>query len=205
MITIEQKIEQFKRMVLGHAEHALEEQIAKLDQRDIDALAAIKHELETMAARHIEEHMSLALLERKQLVAKAKLNRTHSLLKAKQQFVDEVTKALEEKARVLAQSEVYRQSLKAELDAFFTSVGPETVVDVTLMTRDVDWFKTTFDTGEKVRCLQSDQDFIGGFIGEVIGKNIRFDHSYKSRIQFSDALSGGRIFELLNQEETDHE
>jgi len=207
MITIEQKIEQFRRMVLGHAQHALEEKVSKLDQSDLLAMETMKQELESLGNKHIEEHVHLALLDRKRQLAQAKLHKTHSLLRVKHQFVESVLEELKVKAREVTLKEGYREIVLNDVQSVTAQLSDEDSLRIFVTAEMMSWqaeFEKLLSRFKKVEILESDQDLIGGVILESSLAGERYDMSYLSRIVHSEALKGGRVFEILNEEVKDH-
>lgn len=203
MITIEQKIEQFRRMVLGHAKHALEEKVAQLDQNDLLAMEQMKKELESLGSKHIDEHVQLALIERKRLLAKAKLQKTHALLKVKDDFVQGIRTELESQAKALTTQPHYLSSLIEDLRRCTEALSPEDDLRVYLESDDLKWsadIEKALSRFSRLTIMASIEPLIGGAVVESVTLGQRYDMSYKSKIAYSDALNGGRVFEILSGE-----
>lgn len=207
MITIEQKIEQFRRMVLGHAQHALEEKVAILDQNDLLMMETIKRDLEKLGNKHIEEHLALAFSERKRQVAKAKLAKIHSLLKIKHEFVETVMEALKDKSKALTLMEGYKELVLKDIMTCTTGLKSDNTLRIYVMAESMAWaeeVKALLERFQEVQVLEAQEDMIGGVIVESATTGERYDMSFLSRIIYSEAFQGGRVFEILYEEAPDH-
>ncbi len=208
MITIEQKVDQFRRMVLGHAQNALEEKVAVLDQSDLVAVENMKRDLEKLGTRHIEEHVKLAMIERKRLLAKAQLNKIHSLLKVKHEFVESVIEEMGSKARIETTQSTYKANLFSSIQAYTDPLLDGDRIRIYLMPESMLWsqeLKSQLSRFKSVEVIEATDDIIGGFILESLEKGERYDLSFRSRIIYSEAVQGGRIFEILNEGVENHE
>jgi vacuolar-type H+-ATPase subunit E/Vma4 len=207
MITIEHKIEQFRRMVLGHAQHALEEKVAILDQSDLLMMETIKRDLEKLGSKHIEEHLNMAFADRKRQLAKAKLGKIHSLLKIKHEFVESVIEALKVKSKELTLLEGYKEAVFNDIRSCTANLDSDNALRLFLMAESMNWANEVtalLNRFRDVEVHEALEDIIGGVIVESETTGERYDMSFLSRIIYSEAFQGGRVFEILNEEASDH-
>ncbi len=206
MITIDSKLEMFRKLVVDKAKLELEEQIKLLDEKDELVLSDYKSTLEEKADRFYKEHEEKAILEKRRLISKARINKNKEVLLARKDLIEQIVEALEEKAVALTKSDHYDGILLSQLNETYEIVKELKGISIELHEKDLKYGDSIVSELKKLgykgttEITKGYDDMIGGYIVIDSNRKYRIDHSFKTVISNHQEKIGGVIYDLLDKE-----
>jgi len=204
LITIEDKIELFRKIVLGKINNEFEEIKNNLeDEKKIENIKIGKEAIHK-SNNYVEKFVGKANKAKERTILEANRNSKERILKIKNQLIDEVYQS------VLARCSVFMNNAKY-LDVFEKLAGD--IIDDTdefnairiyLMRKDFDEklndirkiFSKIF-IGKEINYYISDYDFRGGFILYNEDESIKLNISLESIVSDNRIFIGNEVHKLL--------
>lgn len=199
-VTVEDKIELFRNIIFKDIEEIATEKQHNAVEDFEENKGRLLREVETRKNQIMQEAEKKAEREKQQLIAKTKSRGNHKLLEKKQQFINEVTELLIQKAGSFVSEEGYKEYLMAILKKAVVAFENSGSVQLYFTKRDLETLGEYIDreisSGElKGRCqfTESDRNIIGGFYAEDEKREIQVDYTLRSLIEENCELIGNSI------------
>lgn len=205
-VSVEDKIELFRNIIFKN----IEESAYKKKNKAVEAFEQKKDRLlqETEASKKqiMEEAEEKAEKEKQQLIEKTKSQGYHRLLVKRQQFINEVTGLLMQKAGSFVSEEGYKKYLSANMKKAAVIFQNADSVQFNFTKRDLETLSEFIDreiaSGEmngRCQLKESESDIIGGFYAEDGGREIQVDYTLRSLIEENSELIGSSISRRLDE------
>lgn len=209
-VSVEDKIELFRNIILKEIEQSVSEKKLKTLEGLEQEKSRFVTEAEAKRDHIIEEAVKKADKEKQQLIAKAKSQVYRRMLDKKQQFIIELTEALLQKARSFVAEEEYKGYLSKSLDKAGIIFEDSTSVQLYFTKVDLETFgefiSTSISGGKlKGKCLlkETEQSIIGGFYAEDGKEEMQVDYTLKSLIEENQEMIGNYIYRRFDEVQTD--
>ena len=107
MITIEEKLNVFTKLVLGHVQVEYEEKYNEINRQNNAIIEEHKQKLVQKKERIIEEYILKGKNERNRLISQGTIERKRKILSRKQQFIEKIVEELYDMALEFCNSQEY--------------------------------------------------------------------------------------------------
>lgn len=199
MITIEEKLNLFTRIVYDKVEKQNADAISKFNQ-ECGSLIQQKKEKFTKQAEAIEKQIEKETEKEKlQILSKARIEGKKLIVDKKDEIVEDAIKSVLESARDFTETEQYGEMLLQDIRSALMEMDGSTSIEICLTEEDSERYKDKIKDifngiDLKIAC---DDSLIGGFALIDTEKNIKIDMSFKDRVNSSRNLIGERLFAIL--------
>jgi len=199
MITIEEKLNLFTRIIYDKVEKQNADAINKFNQ-ECGSLIQQKSEEFTKQAELIEKQIEKETEKEKlQILSKARIEGKKLIVEKKDEIVEDAVKSVLERAKDFTETEQYGEMLIQDIKSALMEMGDSTSINLYITEKDSnrynDKIKEIFNSRDlKITC---DDSLIGGFVLIDIEKNIKIDMSFTDRVNSSRNLIGERLFAIL--------
>lgn len=207
MVTIEDKLKLFTKLVIDKQNSQYEDLIRNIDNDETEALEAYKKELSEKSSNYSDELIEKARIEKKRLVSKVKVEKKKSVLNKKSQIVQEVVQNLKEKAKNFTEEEGYKEFLLKLLEKILNSIPQENAYICYLSEKDCTRYESDIKTfiqkskgaDAKIEIRIQEEEDLGGIILLNSTETFRIDCSLKSMIDENIELVGKYVNRVLNK------
>lgn len=206
MITIEQKLKLFTKIVIDKQNSEYEDLIRDIDKSETEALDAYKKELAVKSIDFRNELIEKAVIEKKRLLSNVKVEKKKSILNKKSQIVKEVIEELKLRASKFTDEDSYKSFLFKLVEKMIVSVPNETSFICYLSEKDTKRYGSEIlkifnnnREGIEVTIKEQAKDEIGGVILFDSDERYKIDSCLKSMIEENEDLIGKRVNKVLNK------
>lgn len=212
MITIDDKLDLFRKAVLQKIIESYDEKLNKLDE---DHQAKLKtHEASVLEKKEafILQMEQKAHAEKKMMISRAKSESKNRVLYRRRVLIDELIDAVKDRIHLFVESEIYtmflKDNLKSTLEKFheFDSV----IVELTQHDHQVygDMIEESLHkagyTMKQIKLVSTDEDIIGGFVVYDGAKTVRIDFSLAAVISDNKRFMGQLVYEIIDESRDTH-
>jgi vacuolar-type H+-ATPase subunit E/Vma4 len=199
MITIEEKLNLFTRIVYDKVEKQNADAISRFNQ-ECGSLIQQKTEEFTKQAELIESQIEKETEKEKlQMLSKAKIEGKKQIVAKKDEIFNDAIKSVLECARDFTETKQYEEMLIQDIKSALIEMSGSTSMVLYLTVKDSDRYDDKIKDIFKGRALKiaCDDSLVGGFVLIDTDKNIKIDMSYTDRVNSSKDLIGERLFAIL--------
>lgn len=201
MVTIEQKLTLFSKLLNQDLKEEIEKKSAELESEYGKILMAHKEEIDREALEIVEQAKRRAETKKLELISKGKMSSKKEAMLVKEKYINRFIKALEAKVDAFTLTTDYEAYLVREVASLIELKGYENNLEVYVTNRDFERHqglikKELIALGineEMIDFKRCEMPILGGFIIQDPIMNMRIDGSMKSAIE--DAK--GQIVELI--------
>jgi len=206
MVTIDQKLKIFNKIVIEKLNREYEELIHRLDKKDEEAMKDYKQSLSERAHNYRKELIEKGEMEKKLLISKTRLDSKKEILRVRAGLVEKTKKEVLEKAVDFVQGESYKDYLGTLLEELELDLFCENTIILRMIKEDYvrhgDFVKKQlYEKCEKIEVIVEnlDSEYVGGFMIFDKSETFKLDCTIKTRIDEQSDLIGKRVNELLNR------
>jgi V/A-type H+-transporting ATPase subunit E len=207
MVTIEEKLELFTKLVLGKAQYELSDKLKEIEKQNQEKIKNYQQELQKQEAKIIEEINKKGIIERNKQISKAKLNAKKQILLEQQKLMEKQMENLRQKALEFTQHEGYESFLKQALSKIFSYFKSEPFIILYLKDQDIKRYQSLVieqgkDFGfkeEQISIFSGDIYMIGGVIGINQARTFRIDLSMNALIEEHRRQIGQKLYDVLKE------
>lgn len=191
MVTIEQKLTVFSKLLNQDIKEEMDEKFAQLDREYEKRLAESKFEVDRRAAEIVDQARKCAEIKKIEVLSRSKLLNKKEMTKIKEEMIQRFMEALEKKVIEFIQTQKYLDYLKQMISSFKELGRSYNQLEVYLTQRDynqnLDFIQREF---EKLGIKEDRLDFkvttgpiLGGLVILDIKDNVRIDGSISGVIE----------------------
>lgn len=203
MITVEDKIKLFDKIVFKSVKKDLDEYKEELKQKKESKIKEIKKQAQKKADNYLEKFVNKALTEKEKTLIDVKKSNKEKLLTLKNELIQKVYDSIIKKAHNYVYCEDYLKyykkifiSLKSEVKDF----GKMKIHMIPNDYQNSDFKSEIKDIFNKdIEFIKTDNEIIGGFIIYNEKMDIKIDITLKSIIKNNKSFIGNEVYNLLNQ------
>ncbi len=199
MITIEEKLNLFTRIVYDKVEKQNADAINKFNQ-ECGSLIQQKTEEFTKQAELMEKQIEKETdKERLQILSKAKIEGKKLIVSKNNSIFNDAVEGVLECARIFTDTEQYGSMLINDIKSAQKELSDSAHTELYLTERDAERYKDKLveALGGRKLMIVSDNSIVGGFVMVDTVNNIKIDMSFTDRVNSSRDLIGERLFEIL--------
>lgn len=190
MVTIEQKLTLFSKLLNQDIKEEIDKKFNELEQEYEKRIAENKFRVDKEATEIVEQARRRAELKKVELISKGKLSSKKEMMLIKEELIVRFTTALENKIKDFTRTEDYRLYLTKKFQELESLKGNKNHLEVYLTPFDYDTNQSFIKEGlvkmglsaEKLSFNLSDQDMLGGLIIEDKVLSTRIDESIRTLI-----------------------
>ena len=197
MITVEEKLEIFLKIVYREEEEKFQKALKELDEMNLQALEDKKRELESHRDEIIRRKISMAKIERNEAMAKAIEKNKAQLRQKRKDLQDQLLREILKKADQFVDTDEYYEYLCENINKYLKEFENNEVV-VYVREKDKESIKGCIKglvavTGKSFVIETMSDDKIGGFVISNSEKTYNIDHSLKTLIEEKEYTIGQRL------------
>lgn len=199
MITIEEKLKLFTKIIYDKVEKQNQSTIEKFNNEFGSLLSQKRQEFEKQAEDIKNESEKNIQKEKVQIISKARIEEKRIILENRKEMFDELVNSLLEYCRAFVDTEEYKVLFLSDFKRASGEMEYSNSIEIITTSKDYSRFKKDIDEvfkGKNISYTQDD-DIIGGFILVDTEKSIRMDMSMPDRILSSKEYIGEKLFEAL--------
>lgn len=203
MITLEDKLDIFHKIVLKHEEEKCKEILEELEEKNNNTIKEKEEILQKRKKEIINRRFQLAEVQKNEIVSKAIQENRERVLSKRQEALDDLILALEEKARQFVATEEYNVYLINSIEKLIDISDDK---EVTIYLREADKLNFEKDIlslgkekGIKITLNITEKDIIGGFIISDENKTYNLDNSFKTIIEENKYSIGKILYKSLEE------
>lgn len=203
MITVEDKLDIFRKVVYKEEEKKFQKALEELKKENDNLLEKKKKELEAQRDEIIKRKLALAEREINEKISEEKTKVKEKVLKMRAEILQDFIESLYLKASEFTKTSEYRQYLFDKLDKAILELGD---MNFNIYVRESDkdivnkhlaeTYKNRFD---KFNIETMPSNLIGGFLIEDQEKTFLIDYSLKTLIDDNEYEIGNKLFSLLER------
>lgn len=199
MITIEEKLKLFTKIVYDKVEKENQKVINEFNDEYGNVLEQKKNEFTTEANEMMEKSTKNIKKEKQHIISRARMEEKRMLLEKRGEIYDETIEELIKYAEKFTESNEYEKLFFRDFNAAILEVKECSNLDIYLTQKDAERFKMRISTilADKTLNFYQDDEIAGGFILVDGMYNIRIDMSYSSRIKNSRDYLGQKLVDIL--------
>lgn len=201
-VTIEDKIELFRKMIYGNIEAQSSQRRQVLTEAHEKELQQFEAEVEKKKGELQAAASAKAERERTKLLAQA-ANHQHQMLIAQQhEIFEKVMKRMQEKATAFASTEPYIAYLQKNIQLAQRAMGGASKLTYYVLEKDMEFFHAQMQEHKEVEIKPGPGNMIGGFIVEDRENLLQMDLTLKSLLEENKEGIGAEITRRFNEVST---
>lgn len=197
MITVEEKLEIFHKIVYKQEEDIFLNALKELEEANEKALEEKRKELESLRDEIIRRKINMAKIERNEAMAKALEKNKAQLRQKRKDLQDQLMKEILKKADYFVETDEYYEYLCENINKYLKEFESNEVV-VYVREKDKESIKGCIKglvavTGKSFVIDTMSDEKIGGFVISNSEKTYNIDHSLKTLIEEKEYTIGQRL------------
>ncbi|WP_128425053.1 V-type ATP synthase subunit E [Gudongella oleilytica] len=197
MITVEEKLEIFHKIVYREEEEKFQRALKELEEMNLQALEDKRKELEAHRDEIVRRKISMAKIERNEAMAKAIEKNKAQLRQKRKDLQDQLLREILKKADQFVDTDEYYEYLCENINKYLKEFENNEVV-VYVREKDKESIKGCIKglvavTGKSFVIETMSDDKIGGFVISNSEKTYNIDHSLKTLIEEKEYTIGQRL------------
>lgn len=203
MITLEDKLDIFYKIVLKDEEGKCKETLEQLEEKNKSIIKEKKENLEIKKKDIINRKIQLAETERNEMLSRFKQDNKEKLLSKRQEILKSLISSLEERERQFTSSKEYRDYFITYLDKTLDEMEENEII-LGIRKADGDNFNEEIlslgnKKGINIVIDTIKEDIIGGFVISDKDRTYSLDYSFKTIIEENKYLIGKTLYTLINE------
>ncbi len=203
MITVEEKLEIFHKIVYREEEEKFQRALKELEEMNLQALEDKRKELEAHRDEIVRRKISMAKIERNEAMAKAIEKNKAQLRQKRKDLQDQLLKEILKKADQFVDTDEYYEYLCENINKYLKEFESNEVV-VYVREKDKESIKGCIKglvavTGKSFVIETMSDEKIGGFVISNSEKTYNIDHSLKTLIEEKEYTIGQRLCLVLGK------
>lgn len=197
MITVEEKLEIFHKIVYREEEEKFQRALKELEEMNLQALEDKRKELEAHRDEIVRRKISMAKIERNEAMAKAIEKNKAQLRQKRKDLQEQLLKEILKKADQFVDTDEYYEYLCENINKYLKEFESNEVV-VYVREKDKESIKGCIKglvavTGKSFVIETMSDEKIGGFVISNSEKTYNIDHSLKTLIEEKEYTIGQRL------------
>lgn len=199
MVTVEEKLKLFSKIVFDKVEKKNEIQLSEYEKLHKSIIGDKSSEFEKQANAMLEKGMNEIEKERILIISKAKMNEKKLILKTKNNLLNELLLSLTEQLKSFVDTDKYNEMFIEEINKTSSVLKDSSEIVVELTGKDIERFKYEIKKAFKNKSveLKENNDLIGGFYAIDVKNDVKVDFSLMNKIDMSREYAGEQLFNLL--------
>lgn len=207
MITVDEKIDVFTKIVLDRLEESYSVKISELDEETFEAVKEYEEKLKEKSRKFIEVHEENAQGDARKKISKVLSGVRTQMLRLKHDIVLELCDALKARVNEFRKTPEYLEFLKQRIHKSVDELNQFTSIEVELLEEDYSRFGEVlasemkmqeFDPA-KVKWAPVKKGIMGGLIFYNGERTLKLDGSFDILLEDAEVVMGQLVAELLEE------
>lgn len=207
MITIEDKLNVFRKLVLEKVQNEQQERLNEIYTENHEEMKTYQLKIEKERKEIVGKWIKKGKIEKKKIISKANLEKKKRNLNKKQEFIEKLVKSLKKEAFDFTTKKEYEELFQRILEDILIDLKDKECVTLYVMEKDLEKYKKLIlSEGKKygfsesnLEILPSKEDMIGGIVGISKDMTLRIDSSMITMIEDHRKLIGRRVYDVLKE------
>lgn len=198
MITIEEKLKLFTKIVYDRVEKENRAMVEKFNEEFGNIIERKRQELINEAQNILSQNIREIEKERTKILSRARIEEKRITLEANRAIFDKALKDLLKYAEDFAKTPEYSEMFFDDLERIKPQLKGN-IIDIYVTKSDFERYKNNIDEAFDGKTINYfiDDELIGGFKAIDKSISIKFDMSFSGRINEARELIGRKLFEIL--------
>lgn len=197
MITVEEKLDIFHKIVFRDEEAKYQRLLEELDDKNKQLLEDKRAEMELQREEIIRRKIAQGKIEKNEALAKAKEDIKTQLLQKRADLQKDLLERVLNKAKRFVETEEYNTYLCKKLDKYLMGLEEKDMI-LYLREKDVEGAKHCLEnleyyTKKTFKIEPLDEDYIAGFMISDLNKTYNIDHTVRTLIEENEYLIGKEL------------
>lgn len=204
-VTVEGKLELFKRILFEHVEEDWSERKKKLEEAMEQKLNEEKKEFEKQIKAVMEDAKTRAEAKRKNILATVQADKDEEIMKKREELFNDLSESLKAWTKEFVKGDGYKEFLNKNINQALDLMEGQNLILI-LTHRDIDELGSFIKDKvarradkRNIELSRNKEDIIGGFIIEDREKGIIADFSIKALIDEAKVYMGKLLYERLDE------
>lgn len=207
MITVDEKIDVFTKIVLDRLEESYSEKISELDEETVEAVKEYEEKLKEKSRKFIEVHEENAQGDARKKISKVLSGVRTQMLRLKHDIVLELCDALKARVNEFRKTPDYLDFLKQRIQKSVEELNQFTSIEVEILEEDYSRFgglltsemeAQGFDP-TKVKWAPVKKGIMGGLVFYDGERTLKLDGSFDILLEDAEVVMGQLVAELLEE------
>lgn len=207
MITIDDKLDLFRKLVLDKVRKEYDEKVAEVEQENEEEVKAFQREMEERSNEFVRYMTEKATQERRRLLSRARSDAKHAVLAKRQELIAHLIEAVTDRIHNFVESELYGEFLKDSVKETLEEIKGFSGIELELTREDYHRYGDMLEealhgcgyTTRQIHLIPVDKDIIGGFVAYDKDRTVRIDCSLAGLIRDNQTFMGRLVFEILSE------
>ena len=203
MITVEENLDIFHRIVYRDEEEKFLKTLKELEKQNEQLLVDKQEEMELVRAEIVRRKINQAKVERNEIKSESLEDTKAKLRQKKKELEDDIVKSIIDKAKEFITTKEYGEYLCHNLDKYLVEFEEEEVV---LILRENDKLisenclkKLKTATGKTFIVETMEEEKIGGFLISNKERSFNIDHTLRTLIEEKEYMIGKKLTQALGE------
>jgi len=207
MITVDEKIDVFTKIVLDRLEESYSVKISELDEETFEAVKEYEEKLKEKSRKFIEVHEENAQGDARKKISKVLSGVRTQMLRLKHDIVLELCDALKARVNEFRKTPDYLDFLKQRIQKSVEELNQFTSIEIELLEEDFSRFGESlasememqgFDPA-KIKWAPVKKGIMGGLIFYNGERTLKLDGSFDILLEDAEVVMGQLVAELLEE------
>ena len=207
MITVDEKIDVFTKIVLDRLEESYSVKISELDEETFEAVKEYEEKLKEKSRKFIEVHEENAQGDARKKISKVLSGVRTQMLRLKHDIVLELCDALKARVSEFRKTPDYLDFLKQRIQKSVEELNQFTSIEIELLEEDFSRFGESlasememqgFDPA-KIKWVPVKKGIMGGLIFYNGERTLKLDGSFDILLEDAEVVMGQLVAELLEE------
>lgn len=203
MITIDDKLETFYKLVFKEEEAKSKKILEELEKNNKKVIEEKKIELEEKKQETIKRKKNLGKIQKNEMVSKATQDNRRKILSKSEELLEDVIESLKERSEEFTKSKDYQNYILGKIEKLIKDLEEKEII-ISLTDKDKvklqdSIIKIGEDNNKSILFNEAKKDIIGGFILSDQKKTYNLDNSFKTIIEQNRYAIGKRLHLSLGE------
>ena len=203
MITVEDKLNIFYKMVLEREKESFEKILNEIEEKNKIALDEHKNKVSLKRDEMIEKKKKSGKIMKEQKISQAIVETRQKIFRKKEELLEDLLLSIKEKSKVFVCSKEYENYLLRELESILNEVEGKNIVLYLKLEDNKKYGDSIINLANKLNIKitfkEANENIIGGFLIFDEDKTYLIDETFKIKIEENKYLVGEKLYETLEK------
>lgn len=203
MITVEDKLNIFYKMVLEREKESFEKILNEIEEKNKIALDEHKNKVSLKRDEMIEKKKKSGKIMKEQKISQAIVETRQKIFRKKEELLEDLLLSIKEKSKVFVCSKEYENYLLRELESILNEVEGKNIVLYLKLEDNKKYGDSIINLANKLNIKitfkEANENIVGGFLIFDEDKTYLIDETFKIKIEENKYLVGEKLYETLEK------
>ena len=203
MITVEDKLNIFYKMVLEREKESFEKILDEIEEKNKIALDEHKNKVSLKRDEMIEKKKKSGKIMKEQKISQAIVETRQKIFRKKEELLEDLLLSIKEKSKVFVCSKEYENYLLRELESILNEVEGKNIVLYLKLEDNKKYGDSIINLANKLNIKitfkEANENIVGGFLIFDEDKTYLTDETFKIKIEENKYLVGEKLYETLEK------